>query len=254
MVRTPMGDRPMRSMTWITTLTSTGALAAAAMLGGCSREAKPAHAEPAAPPPVNAAAPAPASVDQPAAPVATAEPSSAPLTRDPHDYGQTQPVRPDANPGAASVAEALATKTHPERLSPLIAPKPFDLVAYQRDPAAYLNLVEPGRVFQVAQPAADVQRIQAHGPVQARIPQGGSVPLQVQAPAGMPVTFTSFDLGRFAENQLTSITVAADERGLAHATLVGAPGTTGEVNILAACPVTSGQITFRITVQQASNP
>lgn len=242
----------MRSMTWTHTFTWSGALVAFAVLGGCSHEARPTHAEAAAAQPASAAAPT--SVHQPEATAATAEPSPAPLTRDPHDYGQTAPVRPDANPGAASVAEALATKTHPERLSPLIAPKPFDLAAYQRDPAAYLNLVEPGRVFQVAQPAADVQRIQAHGPVQARIPQGGSVPLQVQAPAGMPVTFTSFDLGRFAENQLTSITVAADERGLAHATLVGAPGTTGEVNILAACPVTSGQITFRITVQQASNP
>jgi hypothetical protein len=137
---------------------------------------------------------------------------------------------------------------HPERLSPLIAPKPFDLAAYRRDPKAYLDIVEPGRVFQVAQPGPDVLRIQAMGPTQAAIPQGGTTVLRVHAIPGMPVSYTSFDLGRFAENQLTAITVAADDSGIAQATFVGASGTIGEVNIIAACPVTAGQITYHVDV------
>ena len=131
------------------------------------------------------------------------------------DYGTTQPVRPDANPQAASVGEALKNRNHPERLSPIITPAPFDLAAYQRNPQAYLNVIEPGRVFQVAQPGPEVPRIAPLSPLAVAIPQGSSTPLQVRVPPGMPVTFTSFDLGRFAENQLTSITVAANDQGVA---------------------------------------
>ena len=172
------------------------------------------------------------------------------MERNPFDYGTTKPVLSDSHAQVASVAAALRDKQHPERLSALIPPKPFDRVAYSKDPAAYLNVVEPGRVFQVAQPGTDVPRIEPIGATLAHVVQGGSTPLRVRAPAGMPVTFTSFDLGRFQENQLTCITVAASESGVAAVTFVGASGTTGAVNILAACPVTAGQVQFQIQVDR----
>jgi len=69
----------------------------------------------------------------------------------------------------------------------------------------------------------------------------------VRATPGAPVTFTSFDLGQF-ENQLTSITVRADDKGIATARFIGSPGTINDVNILVASPVNSGQAKFAVNV------
>lgn len=77
--------------------------------------------------------------------------------------------------------------------------------------------------------------------------QGEPVPLKVRTIPNAPVTFTSFDLGSFS-NRLTSITVAADKDGVATAQFTGTPGTYNDVNILAASPMTSGQVKFVITV------
>ena len=48
------------------------------------------------------------------------------------DYGKTVPVKGDTSPQVRSVAEALRDKNHPERLSPLLPPKPFDPEAYRQ--------------------------------------------------------------------------------------------------------------------------
>jgi len=161
--------------------------------------------------------------------------------------GKTQPVLKTANPMTRSVAQALETGHHPERLSVLADPAPFDNDAYQRNPQAYLNVVEPGRVWQSAQPGPDVPRLSAQSATGYSVEQGETVSLKVQAIALAPVTFTSFDLGEF-QNQLTSITVAADGEGVAVARFTGSAGTVGEVNILAASPMTSGQVRFHVEV------
>lgn len=163
------------------------------------------------------------------------------------DYGTTPPVKIDANPQVASVAEALKTGKHPERVSTLITPKPFDLKAYQADPQKYLNIAEPGRVWQVAQPGKDVPRMAYRSDRYLEAEQGQGVILKVQAVKDAPVTFTSFDLGQF-HNQLTTVTVKANDKGLAQATFTGTTGTIGSVNILAGSPVTSGQLKFQVNV------
>jgi len=66
-----------------------------------------------------------------------------------------------------------------------------------------------------------------------------------------PVTMTSNNLGSFA-NGLTSITVAADSSGLAEAVFTASRGTIDDIQILAASPVTSGQIAFTVNVQVPS--
>lgn len=165
----------------------------------------------------------------------------------PNDYGITQPVRADLNPQVASVSEALRGKKNPERLSPLIQPKPFDPEAYKKDSAAYLNVVEPGRCFQSKNPGKDVPKIQSLSPQFQQVAQGQSVSLRVQAQAKFPVTFTSFDMGKF-QNELTSITVEANESGIAETKFYGAAGTIEEVKILASSPMTSGQIQFLVNV------
>ena len=162
-------------------------------------------------------------------------------------YGRTPAVPPDANPNVKSVAQALQTKTHPERLTAMIAPQPFNKDEYQKNPQAYLDVVEPGRVYQSAQPGPGVPVLQPAGSRYAVITQGQSTILSVKTLPGAPVTFTSFDLGRF-ENQLTSMTVAADSSGVAKVQFAAPPGTINAVRILAGSPLATGQVDFLVDV------
>lgn len=161
--------------------------------------------------------------------------------------GRIQPIRADANPHVASIAKALRERKHPERFSTLIQPTPFDVKTYRRDPQAYINTIEPGRVYQPARPGPNVPRIASIGRSHPVIAQGESVVLRVKAVSQAPVTFTSFDSGAF-ENQLSSITVEANEDGIAEARFTATPGTISNVNILAASPLTSGQLKYVVKV------
>ena len=62
------------------------------------------------------------------------------------------------------------------------------------------------------------------------------------------MTFTSADLGRF-ENQLTSITVAADASGVAKVKFTASPGTINTVRILSGSPLATGQVEFVVQVE-----
>jgi hypothetical protein len=162
------------------------------------------------------------------------------------DPGEIQPVRADANPHTESVAEAVRLNK-PERLSPMLAPEPFDRDAFAADPQTYLDTIEPGRVYQTAQPGADVPRVRVVGFSFFKIRQGESVELKVEAAPLAPVTFTSFDAGAF-ENELPSVTVRADEDGIATVDFYGTSGTFGDIDILAGCPLASGQARFKVEV------
>lgn len=153
------------------------------------------------------------------------------------------------NPNVASVIEAIETGAHPERLTANILPAAFDEAAYREDPQAYLDIVEPGRVYQSAQPGPRVKSVGPVGRHRHTIKQLESVRLQVKAAPDYPVTFTSFDLGAFS-NQLTSITVVADKDGIASAVFTGTEGTINDVNILAASPMASGRVHFVVTILQ----
>ena len=161
--------------------------------------------------------------------------------------GFSPAVKPDANPQVASVAKALKEKKNPARYSSFVKPAKFDAKAYASDPQSHLNVVEPGRVFQPAQPSPDVKRLNAVSGRYHRVTQGESVTLAVKGESNGPVTFTSFNLGSF-ENQLTSITVQADEAGLAQAPFTATPGTIDDIRILAASPLNSGQAQFTVNV------
>lgn len=161
--------------------------------------------------------------------------------------GVNRPVARDANPMAASVAEAMRRGDRPERLSAMIVPNKFDSKGFATNPTSYLNTVEPGRVWQSAQPAKGVAQAIPISPEYVEVLQGQPVVLTVKAIPNAPVTFTSFDLGAFS-NGLTSITVAADREGIAIAPFTGTPGTYNECNILAASPLASGQVKFVVNV------
>jgi hypothetical protein len=176
------------------------------------------------------------------------------------DYGRTPAVELDANDQVANVSIAIENRqAEPDRyakaVSPLATPEAFDRTRYTQDAEyrrSYLKMPQPSRVFAPAQPGEDVPQIRRMSPPFQKAPQGKTVKLRVKAIPGAPVTFTSFDLGRF-ENELTTITVEADSTGMAEVGFYGPPGTIDDVNILVASPVTSGQVRLVVHVTRPSS-
>lgn len=162
-------------------------------------------------------------------------------------YSNVATHDPSENATLTAVYEAAISGAHPEQLSPAFAPAPFDLDAYQADKERYLVLHEPGRVFQSAQPGEGVAVIEAVSDQAFTMNVGESIRLSVKIPAGMPATFTSFDIGTF-DNGLASITVAAGDDGVASAAFNASPGKIGDVNILAASPVATERIKFDVYI------
>lgn len=162
-------------------------------------------------------------------------------------------VEHDDQRQAASVAEAIRTGAHPERLTPHVLPAPFDRAAYAKDPAAYLAVVQPGRCYQMADTGPGVPSLITVSPSAAATGRDGSIPLTVRTLPRAPVTFTTFDLGAFANNQI-STTVQADDDGVATALWRPTPGTDNHVTVLAASPVVSEQAHFVLTVLAESQP
>lgn len=163
--------------------------------------------------------------------------------------GSTPVVAYDANKSTRLIKEALDSGDEKliSRLSVMHEAKPFDRAAFEKDPQTYLDEVEPGRIWQSAPEGEGVKQIARYGDFYRQLLQGESAPLTVKVAPLMPVTFYSPHLGRF-ENQLTSITVRADENGKATATWTAAPGTHDETTIVVASPSTSGQANFLIDV------
>jgi hypothetical protein len=197
---------------------------------------------------------APPAAGPPSPPSATSSPASAAGGTAPIQtevvVGTTPSIRSDLNANLRSVAEAARSGVHPERLTPLIAPAPYDHQRFLADPQAYLDVVEPGRVYQSAVPGEGVAQLELVGSALATIPQGGRTELAVRTVPHAPATFTSFECGAF-DNHLTTITVRADGNGVATATFSAPPGTLNAVSILAGSPLASGQVNFTVIVTPA---
>lgn len=163
-------------------------------------------------------------------------------------FGTTPLVDPDANEATKAVMHGLTDKENgsTSTWNPMQVPV-FDRAEYERDPKAYLDRSVPGRVWAPAQPGPGVPVLARRSSRRESLRQGESVRLKVGVPSGSPVTFTSFDLGSF-ENQLTSITVAADSDGVATAVFTATSGTIGRVNVLAASPLAAGRSRFQLDV------
>lgn len=154
------------------------------------------------------------------------------------------------NAGKRSVLEALASGKHPERLSPLIAPAPFDKSAYDANPQAYLDVVEPGRCFQTAKAVGgDAIQLIAVGSSAPRALPGETVPLIAQGARNAPVTFTAFDGGLFTENGLGSVTVKGDVHGYATVHFTAPINARGHLAVLAGSPLAVGNQRFFVDLQ-----
>ncbi len=172
------------------------------------------------------------------------------------NFGRVRPVSAEATAQTASVKEAYEAarggdNSLAHRISPYVEVPAFEPEKWESDEQyrkEYLDQHVPGRVFRTAQPGPNVPLLRPSGNRFHRIEQGQEVTLKALAPPGSAVTFTSFDLGKFKESQLTSVTVPADDNGIASATFVATKGTHHDCRILAGGPMTSGQVRYLVTI------
>lgn len=145
------------------------------------------------------------------------------------------------------VLVARESGEHPERYDPRVVPPPFDPAGWDRDPQAYLDMVEPGRVWQPAPEGSGADPLRIAGEAEVSVPPGERVPLTVIAAGGAPVTFTSFDGGVF-DNGLASMTVRAPVNGRAMVAFHAVAGTAPAATVLAASPYHTETVEFTVRV------
>lgn len=165
-------------------------------------------------------------------------------------FGSTPHHEPDESLAIRATYDAVIagpTTLNPERISPLLPAVSFDPVTYKENPSIYLQEFQPGRVWQAAQPDDGVPVLKRIGERNVTLRQGESVRLKVKSSPGAPVSFLSFDSGQF-ENGLTGISVAANADGVAEAVFTATPGTIAKLSVLAASPMASGRVQFRMFV------
>ena len=167
--------------------------------------------------------------------------------------GFSPAIESNTNQSVALVGDALRTRGNPERFSSFVVSDNFEINRFRASPseyaAEYARTVEPGRVFSPAQPAEGTTVLRRIGQRRHDVRQGEAVRLLVQATPNAPVTFSSQGLGQF-DNLLTSITVIADATtGKAEAIFRATGGTVDLIGVLAASPVTSGQVRFTLNVK-----
>lgn len=148
---------------------------------------------------------------------------------------------------AESIVEAVRTGGHPERLTVMITPKKFEIASYRRDPGNYLNVIEPGRVNQPAEPGAGVPDLMPVGPDGFSVPELGSVTIAFRTAPRAPLSLTSLDMGAFANGQ-SAITVQADDEGIAQAVFTATRGTVADCRILVASPMAAYQRSVMVSV------
>lgn len=156
-------------------------------------------------------------------------------------------VEVDFKAQADSIVEAVRTGGHPERLTVMITPKKFELASYRRDPGKYLNVIEPGRVNQPAEPSADVPDLLPVGPDGFTVPELGSVTIAFRTAPRAPLSLTSLDMGAFANGQ-SAITVQADDEGIARAVFTATRGTVADCRILVASPMAAYQRSVMVSI------
>ncbi|MCM8531742.1 MAG: hypothetical protein NE330_11315 [Lentisphaeraceae bacterium] len=162
--------------------------------------------------------------------------------------GQTPAVTKDQITESKQLQSAIEavkdSKNFASRLTPLAKATSFEKKRFLSDRVyreEYLSTAEPARVYQTDD--SSKFKIKRKTPYFQEVVQGESVFLSVEAEPNMPVSITSFDLGKFA-NHLTYQTVLADSSGTATFEFFGMPGTFNNTNILASSPTSIGQVKF----------
>lgn len=161
---------------------------------------------------------------------------------------KTPVMTPRVNPQMDSVIEAVEKREHFERISPWVKPTAFDAELWKKDSSVYLSVAEPGRVFEVAQPAEGVAPLTNASSVYGELREGELVRVSAKTTPNSPVTFTLFGNGKF-DNGIGTVTVAADDQGVATTVYVGT--TSARAEVLAGSPTSSGTVRYRFNVLPA---
>ncbi len=128
--------------------------------------------------------------------------------------------------------------------------KNFNRAAYLADPAGYLGQIAGSRIYDVANPAAGLAALAPDGPSGFSVETNTEATLAARTEPGMPVTFTSFGLGQFPASGMQTVTVAADDQGIARTQFLVTPGTVGSCLITAGSPVVSSTTQFLISIPE----
>lgn len=170
------------------------------------------------------------------------------------NIGQSPLINTRENVYTRSVLEAATDPTGElaYRLTPFVPAPKFNREEYLKNPDAYLNEVVPGRVFDVLPYSEDNPRIQRASDSHQTVLQGESVILRAETEPAMPVSFYSTRLGRF-NGGLSTITVAANEDGIAEVSFETTGGMFGEAEIVATSPVRSGKLRYFVDVRLPSS-
>jgi len=162
--------------------------------------------------------------------------------------GALPPLKGNENPQVAGLYAEVADFHAPAASrSAMFLAQEFDEQKYRENPKTYLDKIRPGRVFKPKQPGQGVRPIAAESNRFVTILQNESVNLIIQASPNAPVTFYTPDGGEFG-NRLKSISIAANENGIAEVTYRAVSGVAGLIEILGASPLHSGQVKFTVKV------
>ena len=187
---------------------------------------------------------------QPRTPVSVAPPPAQPVSAQAVPSPTPAPEASDIPTRVVTVEEIARVKHASAVAHPHDHPN-FHRAAYLADPASYLSKVAGSRVYEVANPAADVASLTPAGPTGFSAPTNGEVTLAAKTEPGCPTTFVTFGLGEFPASGLQSVTVAADDQGIARTQFRISPGTVGNCLVLAGSPVCANTLSFLITVSGA---
>ncbi|HYE08172.1 MAG TPA: hypothetical protein VEL07_21850 [Planctomycetota bacterium] len=144
--------------------------------------------------------------------------------------------------------DAFGVPSRPERLTALVIPPGFNQVQHDRNPLAYRNIPEPGRVWQQAAPSATAIPLKTPSGTSFSAARGGTVNLAVKTAPNAPVTFTGLDGGTFTVSGVSVLTVQGNANGDVTVAYV-TPNRAGEARVLASSPMAVGQAVFRVDVQ-----
>ncbi len=160
--------------------------------------------------------------------------------------GTAPKIAVDTNEQTRSLKASRFTKDAGKQYSALIPATKFDRKKYEANPDSYLSKVEPGRIWESLPPGTG-KPIQRKGKYFHEVVRGESVIVRAITEPGMPVHFYTNSIGQF-DNQLSTITVKADEQGIAVARYRTTSGQLGDVDLFAASPVRSGRTRYLVRV------
>jgi len=158
-----------------------------------------------------------------------------------------------AKPGSSHESEPGSTTTVQVEASDRVAPKYSQGKRRSPEIERLLATVDPDRVYQTAEAKPGVPALEIQGTSERRIQPGQSVTIATQGASDAVVTYMSREGGAF-ENGQASITVQADDRGLAQATFTAGPGTVDDVYVQIGSPNAIGTVSAVVHVLYPDSP